>query len=1013
MLLGALVLGTFASCDNPACLFGSNGCQILANGGANAVSATFPEIGEWVEPVAPSIERIFPEGFAHPQSPVVIVFNESISPGTIAGAFEVRATAGGGTGSQVSSVLVGDGRVLVLLPSGLVPGLEYEVAYASDASIRDLSGALVAQPDGGVIATFSVDSEPVPEPGVLMTWPLNNATGSSPITEVVTVFDRVINATSVTPASWSVKIDGIDPAFNPPPLPTMVPSGNGGGPTTDTRIYTWTSLDPVTAERVELGVDAMVTIELSTGANTNTHISTFGTEKMPVAFMAPLTNTSTTLPFSIPSMPVIQSEPDDAIGIENLSPTGSRPFMMTVEIPGGILDGDVLEVFMVGTNPPDPNNANAPARISSFREVPLSAGPGPVLLEESDLLLVSTVTPLTAIFDDADIAFAFSLRRGALRTPIWLLDVDLTSEGVQDAFIDTTGPTFLNLLGKEEGDLLLVSDLRELSVSGVAAEEIRTASVVAHLMSGDVDNLVGGELPPLPVFATNGAFIAAPVNIGQVPFGDLVVPVDMVIYDKGLNPSEVISFNYTQRGSSGVGMDISSGNDIDVTVVDAVTLAPIVGANVYRHESVGGVLTATITGVLATDNAGEVAMSPAPGGDTLITVDAAGYDLFTFQGVPTTRLDVLLIPTPVPFGTALNSARTPTNALTSPFLHAFAADSRALLASDKLILSSDTAYNPLLNQTIITFATIGVSLGKAGLVTFLATKDPSSLTNPSAFSAATFLQAFELEFPRTPLGPPPPVDVVSFVTSTLLSDVSINPADIPLGTVEQRLAKPANYALDFPSGTLPTVSVEAFTPGIDGLMTAGMGLAYFNSGNDNWDLRSAYSARIKAGGELATSLAIEDERLLRVELTDPTGNRTGVRQPLSAAMMNDTLTPAGVPLLTAPAANSGGVAFDLVFENVITGSLDTKGLYHAMLVDSGARRWHLWSVDTADGAGSIVAHVPPIGIQGGVGLADGIIICILDAWAWDAFDRNAFMFSDIERRAEQFTSASPKVFSQP
>jgi hypothetical protein len=367
----------------------------------------------------------------------------------------------------------------------------------------------------------------------------------------------------------------------------------------------------------------------------------------------------------------------------------------------------------------------------------------------------------------------------------------------------------------------------------------------------------------------------------------------------------------------------------------------------------------------------------------------------------------------VSFGTSFITASSSGPELSSPFIKNFASDSRVLLPGETLRLADACAYNTLLDQTICTFLPpLGLRLGEVGLVTFLATKDPGDLNDPNLFSAGTFLQAFELLMPRAPLTTLVPNDNVGIAVGDLLSGAGVPPGDIPLAFGPQVFSKPPNFSLDFPNiDGAPRVSVEAFTSGVRGMMTIGQGRPYFDVGNDRWDIRSAYTAKAKAGGELATALTIEDERLLRVEIVDASGNRTGVRQPQGSA--TGSLLPPGVPLLNAPTGTTAGPAYDLVYENVIDGAQDTLGLYRALLVDSAtAKRWHLWTLDPVAGS-DVVTHVPPIAIQGGVGLGSGTITCFLDAWSWAGFDPQAFMFSDIVRRHDRFTSASPKVFSQP
>jgi len=205
--------------------------------------------------------------------------------------------------------------------------------------------------------------------------------------------------------------------------------------------------------------------------------------------------------------------------------------------------------------------------------------------------------------------------------------------------------------------------------------------------------------------------------------------------------------------------------------------------------------------------------------------------------------------------------------------------------------------------------------------------------------------------------------------------------------------------------------VEALAPGIHGMLTAGLGIPFFNTFADAWDIRAAYSARIKAGGELASNLAIEDERLLRVEVVDDSGNRSGVRQALSNT--SGTLTPPGVSLLSAPVGVTAGDAYDLVHDNVITGTQDQKGLYRVILVDSVGKRWHLWTIDPPFSAGSVIQHVPPISAQGGTPLGSGVVAAFISSWSWDGFDATDLMFSDIERRHDRFSTTTAQLYSQP
>ena len=1011
LLLGGLAIAATSSCDNPACVFGPTVCQDQPGGGANAVTSTFPATGEQLVSGGPRVEAMYPTGTSNPESPVVIVFSEAISPGSLQGSFEIRPTSGFGTTQEGESALVGDGRVLIIIPTPLVPGQEYEVAFAENAPLRDLSGAIALKPGDGVLGSFTVSSEPPTTPSVLMTWPPAGATGVSTITEVVTVFDRIMDPLTFTAPSWDVKVDGADPAVDPLPEMLEISGGIGsqGTPIQETRVWRWRSIDAATGARLELGVSLDATLDLSTGP---VRLATPTGEEL-----EPLTVDFTLAGLSPPASLELLSAPTDAVGTENLD--GTNPLMLGVTVSPRPLAGDVLELFLVGSNADD--EAGAPALVSRQLQyvVPDSDPPGEeldplIVVPLESLGLTSSTSPLVTTFADGDLAFSAGLSRGEERTALRVLDVDLTEPGVQDALQDTEPPQFLNLLGYEEGETRLTGDLRELSIAGFATEEPRSVEVIATLSGGTVDNRVGGQLPPLPAFDLGGAFIAAPIELGILDRAELPVDFAVIVYDRALNPSEPFLGKYTQRtGSGGAGADPlpGSGFDVGVTVYDAETLAPVADALVYSNQSDGGVVDPGFAPLpVLTDGFGFALVPSAPTGETLLTVEAAGYDLFTFQGVPTTRLEIPLPPSVPGPGSSLAVANSVGQSLSSEFIENSVADSRVFFPGDTTLLPNSCVYNTLLNQTVCQYLPRPVRPNEIGAATYLATKEPADLNDPGLFSAGTFLQAFELRLPRIPLTAAA-VDALSFQVTTLLSDAGVPPSEAPLGTAPQLFAKPPNHALDFPNADGgPRVSVEAFASGIRGMVTVGLGLAYFDVPTDGWDVRAAYSARAAAGGELVNELTIEDERLLRVELVDLSGNRTGARQPLSTA--TGSMQPPAVPFLQAPVGATAGAAYDLVFDDVLGGSLDGDGLYRALLVDSTGRRWHLWTTDPTGGA-TVTLHVPPIATVGGVPLASGAVTCFLDAWAWEGFNASDLFWTDISRRHDSFTSASPKVFSQP
>jgi len=84
LLAGAAVsLLCLPACDNPACVFASNGCNGAGGGGSlGSNAASIPADGEWISPTAPSVVAALPADnvIAGSHTPIVLVFSESMSP---------------------------------------------------------------------------------------------------------------------------------------------------------------------------------------------------------------------------------------------------------------------------------------------------------------------------------------------------------------------------------------------------------------------------------------------------------------------------------------------------------------------------------------------------------------------------------------------------------------------------------------------------------------------------------------------------------------------------------------------------------------------------------------------------------------------------------------------------------------------------------------------------------------------------------------------------------------------
>ncbi|HIF24499.1 MAG TPA: hypothetical protein EYQ27_21995, partial [Gemmatimonadetes bacterium] len=93
-------------------------------------------------------------------------------------------------------------------------------------------------------------------------------------------------------------------------------------------------------------------------------------------------------------------------------------------------------------------------------------------------------------------------------------------------------------------------------------------------------------------------------------------------------------------------------------------------AFVMSHEVNGAVTTSLEEGT--TDAAGHIQLMASAANETVITVDVAGYDLFTFHDVPTDRLQVMLEPSLL--GTAMTDVLVVSQ---GPFVN-FSSDTRRL-----------------------------------------------------------------------------------------------------------------------------------------------------------------------------------------------------------------------------------------------------------------------------------------------------------------------------------------------
>jgi hypothetical protein len=1003
----ALAFALLAGCggDNPACIFTSVGCQGGSGPGLGA-AASLPSDGQLILSALPAIQRTAPSGtMTSSTTPIAVLFSESMSPATTAAKIElVRLDPGGFPVATVPSAqtLVGEGRMLVLLPAAaLVPG-DYAVRIASGASLLDLTGQKVALGAGAQLTTFQVGSADPAVPAVVATFPQEGDVVST-TTSIVVVFDRRIAAATITAASFDVQVDGAPPAFDP--APTSLTVQTSFLPIKDTRVYTYRSVDG-DGVPASLGIDAAVELALSP---TGQKIEDEDGGELAETHLA-----FTTQSLEAPLAAAILSTPSDGIGIANLT-AGADALQLQIDLAAGE-PGDELLVTLFGDSFDAEPQLFALGRIVDVAgAAPITAVP--IALAELDL----APTPGTARFADGTVAFAFAVRRGTQTTALRLLDADPVGTGIQDPLLDTLAPTIEEFLIPGAGSTALFrSDLRDLVVSGRASEPLRSVEVTSALGTN-------GTLPAVVGATADGLFIAAPVPVGQVEDG-AAVAFDLVAYDPVLNASPVLSSVFEQKGGVGAtAVPFVAGDTIDVEVVDAVTLAPIVGARVYTHDDAGDGVSFPLRDAGSTGALGDVALasSPAPAAGTILTVDADGYDLFTFHRVASRRISVPLAPTGP--GLALVggvlTTSSPFAQLTLGLLQKKFDDSRRpaemvpTFVGDVCITDPFGALPPS-----CPFGPESVRAQRLGALSFLA---GNFKLTAATFSASTLLQAFDLSIPR----PPTAVglhDEVALDLAFLLNEPGLDATELPIGVDPTQFS--VLFATDLDTGALvgdpettgdPFVSVSALVPGVPGATTVGLGLA-FNQGGGLWNVRAAYPGAVSPTGFFGAGGAVDTDLFLRVEARDAAGNRTGQRPRLSTLEtlpLPFTLFAPAVPTVSSPADGgaTGGAAFNVEFTNAIVDLAGEPGLYVVTLADGLGRRWRLVLPDPPNGATTLV-HVPDLAAVGalpGTPLADGVLSCWVEAFAWPGLDTGAFLLSDVAREQDLFSAAAPITFSLP
>lgn len=999
LTLGLAVSLAFAASgcsDNVTCVF-IDGCT----GGGGAISeneAVQPIDGEWIVDGPPEVDGVFPSGVQNAgTTPIVLVFSESMQAESLQGAFEVLAGGQGQPISGLTQALVSDGRVLVLLSRGddLDPG-EYVVRLEEDAVPLDLTGQVLDLDPLVELGTFTVVATPPTTPRLVTTFPPDRADDQAETTEIVAVFDRPVLPSTVTQDSFDVRVDGADPA-NDPPASVLVIGGVGS----DTRVFLYRSLG-ADGRPAPLGTGAQVDLILSPAGDP---ISEMDGGDLPAD-----TITFDTLPFAPPLAASVLSDPSDAIGLANLTDGDPEELMVEVELDAAQPD-DFVDLFLFGVQK---SSEEDPPLIALQRQVRLS-GAAPiqsVIFTREDVAMQLTSAADNARFEDGAVTFAFRTRRGSAVTPVRLLDLDPDPDTIQDLLLDTIRPTIEAFEGST-GTATFRSDQRGVSLAGTADEELRSVEVTTPMATNGALAPVVGTTPTGTSQDPDFLFLAAPVDLGLVAGGSTTYSA--VARDEAQNASAAVNGTFTQLGAVGPGA-FSPGNSIEVEVFDSRTLEVLSGALVLVHSDRGNGVDFPFFASDTTGPDGRVMLvtEGAPSVGAIVTVERAGYDLLTLHGVPSTRLSLPLCES------NLAPARTGGFMRTSdPGAVAF------LQGLDQRF--DDSRRAPELPRGFAGFGcdeeqgVLTCSHGpeeirdeRLGAHAFFA--GDFSQTE-AAFQSTLLLRAFALELPFEPVEAGA-LGNAAVEVEFLLDDPAAPPEEavqaVPAFTFEVQAG--SGVDLGMLQGGAPSVSVETLVPGLAGSIAVALGLA-FDQGGDLWTVRAVQPGAITPAGSLGSDGRVDTDPFVRVEVLDVNENAAGVRPRLSAIQAGGPMPvfrALAAPIQLAPAegAQSGGQAFTLRLTHAIGDDRSEAGLYRVELLDESGRGWILWRFDAA-GAADVEIRVVDVAAEGGVGLDDGELSSTAAAFAWSSLVSTAFLWSDVEREFELFSRAAPRMFFKP
>lgn len=999
-----------SGCDSAACVFSAEGCSGTGSpAGALGTAASRPAAGNWILPTAPTLQETLPTGGGiDPRSAVTLRFTESLAPETVVGAFQLQtvdALTGAVIPLQTQTVLVGDGRMVVLVPTAPMPlSTAIQVVLVDTAAVTDLTGQALPTNPGAVLTSFTVAPAQIDEPRVVATFPPDGAFDQSEVGEIVVVFDRDIDATTVVDASWVVQVDAADPVADPAPIQAQGQQIFGITQPIP-RVWRWRSTDAA-GVALPLGREADVELTLSPAGD---EIADGDGNALPETMIS--YRTASVL---APSAIRVMSTPADAIGIASLTPGSGNELVIEVDVDSAE-DGDRLDLYLTGPNPDVPGELLALRRAFDFTE-PGPIGTAQVLREGLDL--TSSVAPLMARFGDGNVTIAATFTAGPITTPASLFDADIETSGNQPVRLDTVAPEVL-LLDRSTDVESYVHDAGDVVFEGVASEALTGLEVTTTLGS----HVIGAR-----AFSNGTRFASEPIDIGVIPTVNDPLPYTLVAFDAAGNASAVaISGTLSLRGYVGdtVLAPAGAGDPIEVEVFDALTLEPLADAIVFGHAMPSGPGTPTFVDSALSNSEGRATITSHGSTDvgSIVTVALNGYDMVSLHRFGSARLSVPLAPiggsTAELRGSLTGAGATVQSSLVLGDL-AYA-DGRRAAGLALPFTGSVCTVSPFGNNaTTCPFGPQDIRVGRSGsIAAFNGVFNIPELS----FAPTIFLSTFDVAFPVGPIAEAG-TQTVPLVITELLADPSLPPAsgaiDFGLLTFDATGATGIDLGalVDDPllSGEV-RVWVEADIGGSAPAVPAGLGVSY-DAGGGSWNLRGVLVGGLSS--QLDESFAAADRLSVAVEAEDTNGAIVGVRASLTELLLaGGTLTASGVPTVNSPApgtdVGSGAFTVELansLLDGAIGGTLGS-GFYTLRLEDSAGRGWTHYRPDVADGDGDVAFFVPDPTDASAMPLASGALTATGRAFAWIGFEPLGLYFSDLETEPAISATSPALVLSIP